>query len=207
MYMCVPLCLMQDGAFDEAVKGVDAIAHTASPFHLNAVEPSELIIPAVHGTTGVLVSAQKFGTSVKRVIILSSCAAVLNPSPDPKVWDETSWNEVSVRTVEEQGKDALPVEKYRTSKTLAERAAWKFVEENKDSITFDLVALNPPFVFGPVLHEVTDAEKLNSSMHDIWAALKGRKDNTYLATLGSVLFITRTSGVWLTGFGMQELMG
>ncbi len=25
----------QDGAFDEAVKGVDAIAHTASPFHGN----------------------------------------------------------------------------------------------------------------------------------------------------------------------------
>ena len=106
-----------------------------------------------------------------------------------------SWNEVSVRTVEEQGKDALPVEKYRTSKTLAERAAWKFVEENKDSITFDLVALNPPFVFGPVLHEVTDAEKLNSSMHDIWAALKGRKDNVYLATLGFVLFITAMIGL------------
>jgi hypothetical protein len=31
--------ITKDGAFDEAVKGVDAIAHTASPFHYNATEP------------------------------------------------------------------------------------------------------------------------------------------------------------------------
>lgn len=31
---------MQPGAFDETVKGVDAIAHTASPFHFNADDPN-----------------------------------------------------------------------------------------------------------------------------------------------------------------------
>ena len=31
--------ITKDGAFDEAVKGVDAIAHTASPFHFNAIDP------------------------------------------------------------------------------------------------------------------------------------------------------------------------
>ena len=31
--------ITKDGAFDEAVKGVDAIAHTASPFHFTASEP------------------------------------------------------------------------------------------------------------------------------------------------------------------------
>jgi hypothetical protein len=31
--------LYQDGAFDEAVKGVDAIEHTASPVRWNAVDP------------------------------------------------------------------------------------------------------------------------------------------------------------------------
>ena len=30
---------LKEGAFDEAVKGVDAIEHTASPFHLNLKEP------------------------------------------------------------------------------------------------------------------------------------------------------------------------
>jgi hypothetical protein len=31
--------ITKDGAFDEAVKGVDAIAHTASPFHFKATDP------------------------------------------------------------------------------------------------------------------------------------------------------------------------
>ena len=31
--------ITKDGAFDEAVKGVDVIAHTASPFNFNATEP------------------------------------------------------------------------------------------------------------------------------------------------------------------------
>jgi nucleoside-diphosphate-sugar epimerase len=33
----------QEGAFDEAVKGVDAIEHTASPFHFNADDPEGYI--------------------------------------------------------------------------------------------------------------------------------------------------------------------
>jgi nucleoside-diphosphate-sugar epimerase len=31
--------ITKDGAFDEAVKGVDAIAHTASPFHYKSNNP------------------------------------------------------------------------------------------------------------------------------------------------------------------------
>ena len=49
----------QDGIFDEAVKDVDAVAHTASPFHFKASHPDELIGPALKGTTGVLKSIQK----------------------------------------------------------------------------------------------------------------------------------------------------
>jgi len=45
--------------FDEAVKGVQAVAHTASPFHFNITDPQELIGPAVKGTTGILKSIQK----------------------------------------------------------------------------------------------------------------------------------------------------
>lgn len=38
---------LKEGAFDEAVSGVDAIAHTASPFYMNAVEPQgkQTLIP------------------------------------------------------------------------------------------------------------------------------------------------------------------
>jgi hypothetical protein len=35
---------------------------------------------------------------------------------------------------------------YVASKTLAEKAAWKFVDENKQSINYDLVAVLPSYV-------------------------------------------------------------
>ncbi len=37
----------QDGVFDEAVKGVDAVAHLASPFYTaNVKDPQELVLSA-----------------------------------------------------------------------------------------------------------------------------------------------------------------
>jgi nucleoside-diphosphate-sugar epimerase len=38
------LIRLQEGAFDEAVKGVDAIEHTASPFVTNIVDPQGTIL-------------------------------------------------------------------------------------------------------------------------------------------------------------------
>jgi hypothetical protein len=73
---------IQEGAFDEAVKGVDAIAHTASPCRLTADDPqgmnyhlicflllmciAELIAPALRGTLSILQSALKHGYVVQK---------------------------------------------------------------------------------------------------------------------------------------------
>lgn len=57
------------GAFDEAVKDVEGVLHTASPFHLKATDPEELIRPAVDGTTSVLKSIAAHGNSVKRTVV------------------------------------------------------------------------------------------------------------------------------------------
>ncbi|KAJ7149106.1 NAD(P)-binding protein [Mycena filopes] len=124
--------ITQDGAFDDAVKGVDAIAHTASPFHFQANEPAELIEPAVKGTVGILGSARKYGKSVKRVVVTSSCASVLSVLPTPKTFSEEDWNDGAVAEVKEKGAAASAASKYRTSKVLAERvdaapAASKYV--------------------------------------------------------------------------------
>ncbi|KAI0077590.1 NAD(P)-binding protein [Panus rudis PR-1116 ss-1] len=178
---------LEDGAFDEAVKGVDAIEHTASPFHFNVQDPAELITPAVAGTGSVLQSALKFGTDVKRVVILSSCAAVIDSSkPGPTTFSEADWNDYSINEVETKGRDATPADKYRASKTLAERAAWKFYENNKAQLSWDLVVLNPPFVFGPVLHAVDSPESLNTSAKDWYNyVLKGKGDENFLVSGGS----------------------
>ncbi|KZT25504.1 D-lactaldehyde dehydrogenase [Neolentinus lepideus HHB14362 ss-1] len=178
--------ITKEGAFDDAVKGVDAIEHTASPFHFKASHPDELLGPAVKGTVGVLQSALKFGTDVKRVVVTSSCAAVLQVVGDPKVFSKSNWNEQSIKAVEEKGKDAHPGDWYRASKTLAEKAAWDFVAKNKASIQWDLVVLNPPYVFGPVIHEISSPDQLNTSMDEIYSTLlKHSKDDQTLASLGN----------------------
>ncbi|KAL5521236.1 hypothetical protein ACEPAG_9159 [Sanghuangporus baumii] len=159
------------GAFDEAVKGVDAIEHTASPFHLKANDPNEVIEPAVKGTVGILESALKFGgKGLKRIVVTSSVASIVNPDSSGLV-DESSWNESSVTLIKEKGSAAPGQEKYRASKTFAEKAAWEFVSKNASSISWDLVTLCPPFVFGPNINEIRSVADLGTSQAVFYDAL------------------------------------
>ncbi|KAE9410975.1 NAD(P)-binding protein [Gymnopus androsaceus JB14] len=160
--------IVKEGAFDEAVQGVDAIEHTASPFHFKAKEPQELIDPAVKGTLGILESALKYGSGVRRIVITSSCAAVAMTGTTPKICTEQDWNDEAVDIVEKEGSKASSAFMYRASKTLAERAAWGFYEKHKSSLNWDLVVLNPPLVLGPVMHEVSAPSSLNTSMADFY---------------------------------------
>ncbi|TFK96039.1 NAD-binding protein, partial [Pterulicium gracile] len=148
--------ICRTGAFDEAVKGVHGVVHAASPFYMSDGEPSEVIDPAVKGTTSVLESASKHGVDLKRIIYTSSFAAIFSRiSPDPKTFSEADWNEQCLRTIAEQGAAASGSDKYKASKTLAEKALWKFVlEDRKEEIggRWDAVALCPTSVFGPTLH-------------------------------------------------------
>ncbi|KZV66032.1 NAD(P)-binding protein [Peniophora sp. CONT] len=175
--------ITKPGAFDEVVKDVQLVVHTASPCHLNFETPSDLIDPAVRGTTGILESVLRFGTSVRRVVITSSAAAIQRPVSEHTVLNETSWNDAAIEEVKSKGSACPPMVVYRASKTLAEKAAWRLVEENKPK--WDLVTFTPPFVFGPPIHEVTSLSALNSSMQYVYDALvKGDKDTATLATLG-----------------------
>ncbi|KZV66765.1 NAD-P-binding protein [Peniophora sp. CONT] len=171
--------ITKEGAFDEAVKGVDVVEHTASPFHF------KLITPAVQGTTGVLNSIKKNAPNVKRVIVLASCASVLTSTTSPKTYDESSWNEPAVAEAAEKGGKTPLMIAYRASKTLAEKAAWKFVEDNKGSIGWDLTVINPPFVWGPPIHEVTSLSNLNTSMVDLYNTITGKKTAEVLTGPGN----------------------
>ena len=183
----LPLTLLrcQPGAYDDAVKGMDTIMHVASPCRLDADDPKEVIDPAVSGTFGVLASTLKHGSSVRRVVVTSSCAAVLTAQPEFRVFDENDWNDKAVEAVKAHGREASPVDIYCASKALAERAAWKFVEQHRGEVQWELATIHPPWVFGPVLG-VDKPEHLNTSMAVWWKAVDGAHDNEYLATVGSV---------------------
>ncbi|KAK9322287.1 NAD(P)-binding protein [Lipomyces orientalis] len=161
----------KDGAFDEAVQGVDGIIHAASPINVTVAEPKEIIQPAVKGVVGMLTSAFKHGSSVQRIVFTSSCAAILPLSVESVTVSEMNWNEASIIECDEKGKDASRLSKYSASKTLAEKAAWDFYEKHKSEVNWDISVINPPWVFGPVIHDVTTVDTLNSSCKRWYDAL------------------------------------
>ncbi|KAG7087836.1 hypothetical protein E1B28_013774 [Marasmius oreades] len=103
----------------------------------------------------------------------------------PVTFDETNWNDASVKQVREQGKKALGGTKYGASKTLAEKAVWDFVSANP-SLLWDIVTINPPFVFGPTTNHVPSPENLGTSATDWYKTLMtqhaGGKSLEFLAT-------------------------
>ncbi|KAI0272957.1 hypothetical protein BGY98DRAFT_936540 [Russula aff. rugulosa BPL654] len=168
--------ITKDGAFDEAVKGVDAIAHTASPFHYKATEPDDLIIPAVRGTTSILNSALKHGSALKRLILTSSLAAVREVTTVPRTFSESNWNEAAVESVKTRGSAAGPVTIYLASKTLAEKAAWEFVATHESEISWDLV---PSLTPAPTLDDI------NTSLREIYDTLTGARTGAQLRDQGT----------------------
>ncbi|KAF6805561.1 NAD dependent epimerase/dehydratase [Colletotrichum sojae] len=148
------------GAFDAALSSskppFDVILHTASPFDFRVgASAADFLDPAINGTVEVLRAAHRVAPSVKRVVVTSSTAAVVDTSAPPvtsppKIYTEKDWLETSREAVESAvaAGTAVPALPYVASKTLAERAAWAFVAETKPS--FDLATINPPMVYGPV---------------------------------------------------------
>jgi len=157
--------LAEVDAFDEVVKSVspDAIIHTPTPVVLDpSGDPETTIRQAVQGTLGVLQSAQRFGSKVKRVVITSSVVSLLGPNPS-YTYTENDWNTQAEQIIEREGKNTPLKPRYHASKKRAEQAAWKFINENKD-LHFDITTILPCLVWGPILHNVEDVNSLNATI-------------------------------------------
>lgn len=167
--------IAQPDAFDEVVKStpdLEAVLHTASPFHYTWTDAkTELLDPAIIGTSSILKAIKKYAPGVKRVIITSSFAAIINPSelanPD-KVFSEKDWNPSTY----EDGLTGDKATSYRVSKTLAEKSGWSFIEEEKPN--FDLATINPPMVYGPVIHHLNSLSAINTSNARIVDIVQGK---------------------------------
>jgi dihydroflavonol-4-reductase len=136
-FSVVELDLEADAGWKEALAGADALIHTASPFPLvQPKNPDDLIRPAVDGTMRALRAARSAG--VRRVVMTSSVVAVTRTTlpAGRNRYDERDWSDLGG-----------PISPYGKSKTLAEKAAWAFVET--DGKGMDLTTINPGFVLGP----------------------------------------------------------
>lgn len=134
--------LDHDDGWAEAVNGCTYVHHVASPFPVELpTHEDDLIIPAREGTLRVLKAAAAAG--VKRVVLTGSLGAVLyGHAPRTDAFTEEDWTVLD---------GEVKVAPYMKSKTIAERAAWAFVESDANSGGMELAAVLPAMVFGPAL--------------------------------------------------------
>ncbi|KAH8592762.1 putative cinnamoyl-CoA reductase [Bisporella sp. PMI_857] len=161
------------GGHDEAVKDVDGVIHTASPF-VTKVEDNvrDLLDPAIKGTTEVLKSIQKNNPKVKRVVLTSSFAAVGDFTKGIRpgyTYSEKDWNPVTLEIASNPETDGTIA--YCASKTFAEKAAFDFVKEN--NVNFSVASILPPMIYGPAAHTVEGLDHLNTSSADLYRLING----------------------------------
>ncbi len=133
------LDLLEDDGWEDAMWDCDYLMHVASPFVIeDPKDENELIKPAKEGTLRALNAAKKAG--IKRVVLTSSVAAV-NSHMMSGTSDHTTWTDINSKYV-------TP---YQKSKTIAERAAWDFYNNQDNSNKMELAVINPGGVMGPQL--------------------------------------------------------
>ncbi|HJQ55654.1 MAG TPA: NAD-dependent epimerase/dehydratase family protein, partial [Vineibacter sp.] len=132
--------LTSDTGWDAAADGCTYVLHVASPLPPRTPrDANELIVPAREGARRALRAAAAAG--VRRVVLTSSIAAIAygHRRPPPQPMTEALWSDPT-------NPETTP---YAQSKTLAERAAWDFINDHGGAMT--LATINPVVVIGPVL--------------------------------------------------------
>ena len=135
----VELDLTSDRGWNDAAAGCNFVMHVASPFiAANPKDPQEVISPAVDGTLQVLRAAKKVGA--KRIVLTSSIMSMMG-SMKTGTFTSNDWTDVN----------AADVSIYTKSKTLAEKAAWKFIDNQGGEMPMELTIIAPGGVLGPPL--------------------------------------------------------
>ncbi|KAJ7757995.1 hypothetical protein B0H16DRAFT_1689450 [Mycena metata] len=123
--------------FPEALNGVDAVIHLASPL-AGRETPAVMLEMAAQGTLNVVEQGEKAG--VRRFVVTSSIATVRNPQES---YTDKDWNPVTKEQALTLGNVMLT---YSASKKFSELALWNWVDKHPH---VEVTTLNPPFLYGP----------------------------------------------------------
>jgi len=93
------------------------------------------------------------------------------------VYNESNWNTTTEEEAETSKAGGLG---YMVGKARAEQAAWDFMQSKKPS--FDIVVLNPSFVFGPFVHHVDKISELNMTSKYVFNFITGETEDDFLVS-------------------------
>jgi dihydroflavonol-4-reductase len=133
-----------DEGWPEAVSGCRFVQHIASPFPMVQPRDREALVPAAkRGALRVLGAA--LDADAERIVMTSSMVAMMYRPDRPA--------EIRVSENDWSDPEWAPASAYIVSKIRAERAAWEFMKQQ--GAPERLVTVNPGFVLGPLLDDVS----------------------------------------------------
>ncbi|KAL7896046.1 hypothetical protein HDV63DRAFT_89281 [Trichoderma sp. SZMC 28014] len=138
-------------AFKDAIKGVSAIAHIATPNNFDP-DPSKVIPVTVGAATSILKAAAS-ESSVKRFVYTSSVAAAATQKPGNHTHvGRDTWNNwaIEIANAPPPYEASRGPAVYSAAKAKAEKAVWNFLDEEKPPFSINVVS--PFATIGPVLH-------------------------------------------------------
>lgn len=137
------------GAYDEAMRGIQGIIHTAGALAIPGIVPAEefqdfFVDQVVNGNTSLLESAKKSGT-VKRVVVLSSISVIIPYEGDiigneDQVFDSESFVSAPAQPYRDE------MHAYSAGKIKVHQTTAEWLKKNEPG--FDVAFINPPYVLG-----------------------------------------------------------
>jgi len=169
------------GDLSEALKGISAVIHVASPFTGVVRDPKkDMLDPAIEGTLNVVRSTHEAG--IKRIIVTSSYVAVIDLALGGAWRDYTytanDWNPATYEQAIKGDKPGIWV--YCASKKLAEVAAFDYAKAHPE---LKITTIHPPLIFGPPEQSVSSNATLNTSSQAIYRLISGEAKTVPLDSL------------------------
>lgn len=159
--------LTKEDGWKEAMQGMDAVLHAASPLGGSNQEDPSLIPTAVSGVENVIRAALEAG--VDKIVMTSSEAACYpgrkyqQPTADESFWTDVNNKEIT---------------NYMRSKVLAEKKAWELIAQQDHT---KLVTILPGAIMGPAM-----AGKRSSTDQIFEMLLKGTPSPNVLYNVSDV---------------------
>jgi nucleoside-diphosphate-sugar epimerase len=195
--------LFVEGAFDNALRGVNLIIHIASPLphKTNDIE-NDMVQPIIQGTLNLLSSALST-PSTQRIVMTSSIVAIM-PFAIPGTGDtSTTYTPSSRVSNPPMGPYPSPSHAYRSGKARALNAADEFMSTHNPHFT--LINIMPGFVFGA--HELaTEKDAGTHGSNKILMSILGKKGRTE-GCVGTVVHVDDVARIHVQALDQELVVG
>ncbi|XP_017254388.1 dihydroflavonol 4-reductase isoform X2 [Daucus carota subsp. sativus] len=145
--------LAEEGGYDDAIQGCQGVFHVAAPVELinqsqDGGQEEEIESTTLNGILSIMRSCSKAKT-VKRLVYTSTTGTITVQPQPPAVseFTEDLWSDIDLCY-----QHKMYGWMYVVAKTIAEKAAWKYAEENG----IDMVTVHPSLVLGPFITPYTN---------------------------------------------------